>query len=128
MLSTCFSYVLPSVSAANIGGKKFDETKNEFIAQLALFNQVLADKTFLVGDRFSIADISLALDLLPAYQYVLGDEARTKIVNVGRWFMAVMHQPDVRTVIYSDGFKFISQPSKFDGSEFCKILALKDFL
>ena len=78
------AYVLPSISAANVYSKLFEQAKAEFFAQLILFNSVLMTKTFLVGDRLSIADISLALDLLPAYQYVLGDEAREKIVNINR--------------------------------------------
>jgi elongation factor 1-gamma len=71
------------------------------------------NKTFLVGERLSLADISVAANLLPAYQHVLCDNARKQLGNVNRWFQTVLHHPDVRSVLGE--FKFINEPSKFDG-------------
>jgi len=121
LLPNVLCYVLPSISAANVGEQKINEAKLELLSQLAIFNQVLADKTFLVGERLSLADISLAFNLLPAYQYVLGDESRAKIANVSRWFMTIMNQPGVKDVVGQ--FSFISTPSTFTEEEYKKVQA-----
>jgi glutathione S-transferase len=47
-----------------------DDSKSELLAQLHILNDFLLSRTFLVGERISLADISVALDLLPAYQHV----------------------------------------------------------
>jgi len=121
LLPNVLCYVLPSISFANVGLQKLEEAKTEFYAQLVLFNNLLADKTFFVGERFSFADVSIALDLLPAYQYVLGDEARAKIPNINRWFMTIMNQPAVKEVV--PDLKFISKPSTFNEEEYKKVQA-----
>lgn len=41
------------------------QTKKEFFAQLSFFDQLLCNKTFLIGENLSIADIDVALNLLP---------------------------------------------------------------
>jgi len=121
LLPNVLCYVLPSLSFANIGPQKVEEAKAELLSQLSVFNQILADKTFIVGERFSFADVSLALDLLPAYQYVLGDEARAKIQNVNRWFMTVVNQPEVKDVVQE--VRFISTPSTFNEEEYKRVQA-----
>ncbi|KAL3082983.1 hypothetical protein niasHS_010785 [Heterodera schachtii] len=114
------SYVLPCVSAAKIDQNALETAKNELLAQLSLFDQILLLKTFLVGERLSLADISVAIDLLPAYQYVLGEEARKGLVNVNRWFQTVVSQPGVREVVGE--FSFIKDPLTFDEKEYNKLL------
>jgi len=122
LLPNVLCYVLPSISAANVGEKNIEEAKSEFLAQLACFNQVMEDKTFLVGDRFTVADLCVALNLLPAYQYVLGEKERAKIVNVNRWFMTIMNQPGVKDT-FAEKVSFISEPAKFDENAYKKIQA-----
>lgn len=68
LLPNILGYVLPSVSAANIGQKNTDAYKTELFAQLTIFNNILLSRTYLVGERLSFADVSVALDLLPAFQ------------------------------------------------------------
>lgn len=93
------------------------------------FNALLLHKTFLVGERLTIADVSVALDLLPAYSHVyyfkfpftysypilqvLDDSARSGLVNVNRWFLTVINHAAVKEVVGE--FKFISKASTFDG-------------
>lgn len=48
-----------------------EAAKLELLMQLKCFNELLLTKTFLVGERMSLADISVAMDLLPAYQVIL---------------------------------------------------------
>jgi len=119
LLQNVLCYVLPSISVANVGELKVQEAKSELLAQLSLLNQYLTVRTFLVGERLSVADISIAFNLLPAYQYVLGDENRVKISNVNRWFMTIMNQPEIKGIVQQ--VNFISTPSTFNEEEYKKI-------
>ncbi|VDM71077.1 unnamed protein product [Strongylus vulgaris] len=99
LLPTVLGYVLPSVSAANLDKKVVDTYKAELLAQLQHLDEALLSRTYLVGERLSLADISVALDLLPAYQHVFDAPTRKKIGNVTRWFQTVVHQPIVKEVL-----------------------------
>jgi elongation factor 1-gamma len=59
----------------------------------------LLSKTFLVGERITLADIVVACTLLPAYQYVLEPSARANIGNVNRWFTTLVNQPQFKAVL-----------------------------
>ncbi|CAI5451631.1 unnamed protein product [Caenorhabditis angaria] len=99
LLPAVLGYVLPSVSAANLDKKVLEQYKNELFAQLTTLNNILVSRTFLVGERLSLADVSVALDLLPAFQHVLDASARSTFVNVTRWFRTVVNQPAVHSVL-----------------------------
>ncbi|VDM62431.1 unnamed protein product [Angiostrongylus costaricensis] len=119
LLPTVLGYVLPSVSAASIDKKVVDTYKAELFAQLAHLNQILLTKTYLVGERFSIADISVALDLLPAFQHVLDVAIRKKFGNVTRWFQTVLHHQIVKEVVGE--VHFCEKVSHFNSETFNEI-------
>jgi elongation factor 1-gamma len=121
LLPTVLAYVLPSISAAKVCQGLVDSAKKELLAQLVVLNKALVKKTFLAGERFSYADVSVALDLLPAYQYVLGDSARAGIKNVTRWFLTVVNQPAVKEVI--GAVSLINEPSTFDEKAYEEVVA-----
>uniref|UniRef100_A0A0N5AK07 eEF-1B gamma n=1 Tax=Syphacia muris TaxID=451379 RepID=A0A0N5AK07_9BILA len=116
LLPNVLGYVLPSVSAAKVDNKVIEYAKHELLSQLKCFNGLLLSRTFLVGERLSLADISVAMDLLPAYQYVLDDSARADLVNLNRWFKTIINQPAVKSVIGE--VTFASKAVKFDQSKF----------
>uniref|UniRef100_A0A1I7V4Q8 eEF-1B gamma n=1 Tax=Caenorhabditis tropicalis TaxID=1561998 RepID=A0A1I7V4Q8_9PELO len=99
LLPAVLGYVLPSVSATNFDKKVVEQYKHELNALLKTLDQVLVKKTYLVGERLSLADVSVALDLLPAFQHVLDASSRKAIVNVTRWFRTVVNQPAVKEVL-----------------------------
>lgn len=53
----------------------------------------------MVGERLTLADVSVALNLLPAFQFVLDNETRKGIVNVTRWFQTIVNSPVVKEVV-----------------------------
>jgi len=93
------AYVLPSVSAAKLDQRSIETARQELFAKLQEFNNTLQTRTFLVGERFSYADVSVALDLLPAFQNVLTQKEREQFVNVTRWFLTVVHQEAVKSIV-----------------------------
>ncbi|CAD5225759.1 unnamed protein product [Bursaphelenchus okinawaensis] len=99
LLPNVLAYVLPSVSVAHLDHDAVEHAKKELLAQLTAFDKVLVSKTFLVGERLSAADVSVALNLLPAYQHVLDEKTRKTLVNVTRYFLTVVHQKAVKEVV-----------------------------
>lgn len=58
-------------------------------------NTYLADKTFLVGHRITLADLSVASALRGAFNMALGPEQRAKYPNVVRFYNTVINQKEV---------------------------------
>jgi elongation factor 1-gamma len=115
LLPNVLAYVLPCVSVAQLDKKSVDENRLELQAQLSHLNSLLLSRTFLVGERLSLADISVALDLLPAFQHVLDASARAQIGNVNRWLLTVLNQTHVKAVV--GDVKFAEHVAQFDGEE-----------
>jgi len=66
---------------------------------LELLNNALLTRTFLVGERVTLADISVCCNLLLVYRHVLDPETREAYPNVNRWFMTCINQPQFKKVI-----------------------------
>ncbi|VDP28715.1 unnamed protein product [Soboliphyme baturini] len=64
------AWVLPSLSAMAFNKTAVEKAKHDLFERLNALDKYLLSQTFLVGERFSVADIILACDLLPAYQHV----------------------------------------------------------
>merc|ERR1712130_297817 len=60
--------------------------------RLDVLDQVLTSRTFLVGERLSLADLAMATTLLPAFRNVLDEEWRSQHRNLVRWWNTVLHQ------------------------------------
>lgn len=115
------AYVLPSVSAVEVDNATLNNAKNELFAQLEVFNNFLLTRTFLVGERFSWADVSVAFSLLPAFQHALGEGERTKFTHVTRWFNTVVHQENVKAVVGE--VQLPAKASTFDAAKFKQLSA-----
>jgi len=75
--------------------------KEEVVNILKYLNTTLLPKTFLVGERISIADIVIFTSLLPAFVHVLDPQVKKPFVNVNRWFTTILHQPQVKKIVGS---------------------------
>jgi len=65
---------------------------------LGFLNKHLQAKTFLVGERITIADIVVATSFFYLYQKVLDTQFRKPYVNVNRWFLTLVNQPEFKAV------------------------------
>ena len=68
-------------------------------AQLVILNNYLKLKSFLVGERLSLADIVLAATLAGYYSTVFDVTYRKAIPNVNRWFLTVVNQPKFLKIV-----------------------------
>ncbi|XP_042219143.1 alanine--tRNA ligase, cytoplasmic-like [Homarus americanus] len=102
-MSTADSLLLPLVCSGMISPTK---TKKAGAGEAAMnelqkLNVYLRDHTFLVGERVSLADISVFASLIPAFQNGLGAAAMKKLPCLNRWFNTILHQPQVTQVVGS---------------------------
>ena len=99
LLPNVLAVVLPSLSYAHVDADTLEHARRELHAQLAHFDRHLLTRTFLVGERLSAADVSVALNLVAAFRHVLDTKARKQLVNVTRWFNTVIGASLVRAVV-----------------------------
>ena len=76
------------------------------LAFLNVLNGVLADKTFLVGERISLADISVVTSLLQLFEKVLSADYTKDVPNVVRWFTTCVNQPNFKVSSYPQSQRF----------------------
>ncbi|RLV82911.1 hypothetical protein DV515_00016516 [Chloebia gouldiae] len=73
--------------------------KEEVRRVLGVLDGHLRTRTFLVGERVSLADISLVCALLWLYKQVLDPAFRGPFGNVTRWFLTCLNQPQFKAVL-----------------------------
>jgi elongation factor 1-gamma len=67
----------------------------------AALNLHLEYRTYLAGERLSVADICVAATFLPLYQRVLDNQFRNKFNNVNRWFETISQQDNFAAILPS---------------------------
>lgn len=84
-----------------------------------ILNKHLLSRTYLVGERITLADIVVACTLLNLYQHVLDANFRKPYQNTNRWFNTVLNQPQVKAVIKD--FKLCEKQAEFDPKKFAEV-------
>ncbi|ORX69679.1 elongation factor 1-gamma [Linderina pennispora] len=75
--------------------------EEQTLSYLDGLNRVLLDRTFLVGERITVADIVLACDLILPFRAYLTDADRRQFRNVTRYFKTIISQPAFKAVVPS---------------------------
>jgi len=76
-----------------------NKAKGDIRKALDILNHHLETRTFLVGERVSLADIVVSMSLYRLYQLVLDPGFRKGWRNLNRWFNTLVHQPEFASVI-----------------------------
>lgn len=66
---------------------------------LQVLQKYLSDKTYLVSDKISLADIVLACTLVYPFKLVCDEEYLKPYGNVVRWFYTCVNQPEFIAVL-----------------------------
>jgi len=119
LLPAVLGWTLPSLSAMQHNKQQVDESKNELLRLLHDLDSYLLTRTYLVGERISLADIAMCCNLLPAYQHVLEAEVRKPFVNVNRWFDTLINQPEFKKILGT--VKYCEKAAQFDAKKFKEI-------
>ncbi|EEB08698.2 glutathione S-transferase [Schizosaccharomyces japonicus yFS275] len=70
----------------------FETTKAASLDILAYFDRHLADRTYLVGNRPTMADLTTATFLRVYYRFILTKDLRLQFTNVTRYYVTMYHQ------------------------------------
>eukprot|EP01128_Nolandella_sp_AFSM9_P006654 TRINITY_DN3471_c0_g3_i1.p1 TRINITY_DN3471_c0_g3~~TRINITY_DN3471_c0_g3_i1.p1 ORF type:complete len:314 (-),score=107.68 TRINITY_DN3471_c0_g3_i1:106-1047(-) len=89
-----------------------DLARNDLTSKLMVLNSYLADKTFLVGQVITLADISVSLSLVDLYKQVFDAEFLAPFEHVTRWFTTIINQEKLKKSLGEVSFlsKASSQP------------------
>lgn len=71
-----------------------ERAKQDIKTLLGVLNNYLADRSYLVGERVTLADIVVACTLVPLYTKVFDENYRKGFPNVTRWFVNMVSQPN----------------------------------
>lgn len=97
LLPVVCSGMVPSQAKSKKGSNAGD-AYGAAMKEMQKLNVYLRDHTFLVGERLSLADISVFASLIPAFQNGFDGASRKKMPCLTRWFNTVLHQPQVTQV------------------------------
>lgn len=92
------TWVFPIYGALPFNKNAVASAKTDAAAALGALNTLLATRTFLVGERISLADITVATVLVPLFEHALDAENRGKYGNVTRWLNTLVHQKEFQAV------------------------------
>merc|ERR1719439_369902 len=99
ILPAACTWVFPTMGIMQYNKTATERAKEDIKAALKTLNDHLLSRTFLVGERLSLADIAVACTMLSLYTQVLDPEFRKPFVNVTRWFNTVVNQPNAKAVV-----------------------------
>lgn len=83
---------------------------------MSVLNTHLSTRTYLVGERITLADISVACTLLHLYSKVMDPAYRKPYSHVNRWFLTVVNQPQFKAV--NGEPKLCDKPAEVDPKKF----------
>lgn len=79
--------------------KSFNNDLNEFVKLLKIVDGKLAKKTYLVGDKLSLADITLVTDVSYLYKFIFTEKERKELPNLTAHFERHSVLPEFRAVL-----------------------------
>jgi len=74
------------------------KAKQDIHRLMGVLSNYLNDKSYLVGEGITLADIVVACTLVPLYSKVFDRAYRQSFPNVTRWFETVVNQPNFKKV------------------------------
>ncbi|XP_064466518.1 elongation factor 1-gamma-like [Ornithodoros turicata] len=99
ILPPACTWVFPCLGAMQYNKQATERAKDDVKKILAYLNSHLLTRTYLVGERVTLADIAVFTALLSLYKLVLEPAFRKPYVNVNRWFDTLCHQPEFKKVV-----------------------------
>lgn len=96
--SAC-TWTFPTLGFRQYNKQDTEKAMNHIKNCFELLNNLLNTRTFLVGERITLADISLCCSLIALYAQVLDPKFRQPYGNVNRWFTTCINQPTFKKVI-----------------------------
>jgi len=124
ILPAACNWVFPTLGIMQFNKGNTERAKADLKKAMEYLNGVLMTKTFLVGERVTLADISVACNLLLLYKNVLDPAFRAPYTNVNRWFQTVVNQPQAKAVL--GDVALADKMAQFDAKKFSELSGKKD--
>lgn len=122
ILPASSALVFPLLGILPYNKNSAERAKQDVANVLSQLNQHLSSRTFLVGERITLADIIVFANLTHLFQYVLDAEARKPYGNLQRWFVTILNQPQVQAVVKTS-FTLNVTPLVFDPKKYAEFQA-----
>merc|ERR1712142_598171 len=98
ILPAACTWVFPTLGIMQYNKTSTERAKVEVQKAMEVLNKHLLTKTYLVGERITLADISVAYAMMMLFENVLDAGFRKPYGNVVRWYTTIMNQPQVIAV------------------------------
>jgi len=118
ILPAACTWVFPTMGILQYNKNATDRAKEDIKAALKTLNDHLLTRTFLVGERVTLADIAVACTMLGLFKQVLDPAFRATFGNVVRWFTTVVNQPNAKTVLGE--VVLCTKEAQFDAKKFAE--------
>ena len=118
ILPAACTWVFPTLGIMQFNKNATERAKEDVKAAMKTLNDHLLTRTFLVGERLSLADIAVACTMLSLYTQVLDPAFRKPFVNVTRWFTTVVNQPNAKAVLGQ--VTLCTKMAEFDAKKFAE--------
>ncbi|XP_034261708.1 elongation factor 1-gamma [Pantherophis guttatus] len=112
------TWVFPTLGIMQYNKQATEYAKEEVKRILSLLDSHLKTRTFLVGERITLADITVVCTLLWLYKQVLEPPFRQPYENVNRWFLTCVNQPQFKAIL--GDLKLCEKMAQFDGKKFAE--------
>lgn len=119
ILPASCTWVFPCLGIMQYNKQNTDRAKEDVQRALAVLNAHLLTRTYLVGERISLADIAVCCNLLQLYAHVLEPEFRAPYGNVTRWFVTLVNQPQFAAVV--GAVALCEKMAQFDAKKFAEL-------
>uniref|UniRef100_UPI00398F2254 elongation factor 1-gamma n=1 Tax=Pristiophorus japonicus TaxID=55135 RepID=UPI00398F2254 len=118
------TWVFPTLGIMQYNKQATEHAKEEVRKVLGVLNEHLKSRTFLVGERVTLADITVVCSLLWLYKQVLDAAFRQSYTNVNRWFVTCINQPQFKAVLGE--VKLCDKMAQFDAKKFAELQPKKE--
>jgi len=113
------TWVYPTMGIMQYNKNNTEQAKASIKKVMDLLNNHLLTRTFLVGERVTQADISVACNLVMLYKHVMDPNFRAAYPNTNRWFTTCVHQMEFRNVLGK--VEMCEKMAQFDGKKYNEI-------
>lgn len=118
ILPAACTWVFPTLGIMQFNKNGTDRAKEDIKQALKSLNDHLLTRTFLVGERVTLADIAVACTLISLFKQVLDPAFRAPFGNVTRWFTTVVNQPNAKAVLGE--VVLCTKAAEFDSKKFAE--------
>ncbi|KAM4611224.1 elongation factor 1-gamma-like isoform 2-T2 [Discoglossus pictus] len=93
ILPLLYAWVYPILGILPYNKQRTEDAKTRFQKVLSILDSSLRTRTYLVGERMTLADISVASALLWPFVLVFEPSYREPYVSLNRWFTTCINSP-----------------------------------